>query len=84
MDYLSTLNAAPGILPPLEERVGGVVVSEVQDDSAAARAGLKKFQIIRQVDSAPVANPRVFARAIAGKNGPVNLLTDQGTITVGD
>ena len=42
VDYLSTLSANAGFPPNPEER-GGVVVTEVQDDSPAARAGLKKW-----------------------------------------
>jgi S1-C subfamily serine protease len=84
VDYLSTLSGTPGILPLMELRVGGVVVTEVEEDSPAARAGLKKFQVIRQVDGNPVANPRTFARAVAEKNGPITLVTDQGTVTLGE
>jgi S1-C subfamily serine protease len=79
VDYLSTISATTG-----DERAGGVVVTEVQDESPAARAGLKKFQVIRQVDKTPVSSPPAFAREIADRDGPVTLLTDQGTITVAE
>jgi S1-C subfamily serine protease len=84
VDYLSTINANSGVLPITEERAGGVVVSEVQDDSPAARAGLKKFQIIRQVGKTAVSSPTAFARAVADQQGPVALGTDQGTISIAE
>ena len=59
-----------------------MVVTEVQDDSPAARAGLKRFQVIRQVEKTPVATPPQFAKAIAELKGPVTLVTDQGLVTV--
>ena len=33
--------------------------------------GLKKFQVIRQVEKTPVATPRQFAKAVAELKGPV-------------
>ena len=84
VDYMSTISpraAAPPFLDPLP---GGVVVSEVVDDSIAARSGLKKFQVIRQVEKTPVSTPSQFAQAVAGLKGPVTLLTDQGPVTLGD
>ena len=59
-----------------------MVVSEVLDDSLAARSGLKKFQVIRQVEKTPVSNPSQFAQAVAGLKGPVTLMTDQGPVTL--
>ena len=54
VDYQS-IHSARAMPPPfLEQPPGGVLVTEVQDDSPAARAGLKKFQIIRQVEKTPV------------------------------
>jgi S1-C subfamily serine protease len=82
VDYLSTVSAR-GVGPPfLEQLPAGVVVTEVLDDSPAARTGLKKYQVIRQVEKTPVANPPQFARAVAGLKGPVTLMTDQGSVTL--
>ncbi len=61
-----------------------MLVTEVQDDSPAARAGLKKFQIIRQVEKTPVLTPPQFAKAVAELKGPVTLLTDQGLVTLAE
>ena len=84
VDYVSTLNAR-ALGPPFIEQVpAGVLVTEVQEDSPAARAGLKKFQTIRQVDKTTVLTPPQFARTVADLKGPVTLLTDLGSITVGE
>ncbi len=40
----------------------GVVVREVLKDTPAAKAGLKKRDILRAVNGKPVANPEAFAR----------------------
>ncbi len=84
VDYVSTV--IPRALgPPFFEQVpGGVLVTEIQNDSPAARAGLKKFQTIRQVEKTPVLTPPQFARAVSELKGPVTLLTDQGSVTVGE
>ena len=83
VDHLSILNATRVMIPNiLQDLPGGVVVSEVLEDSPAARAGLKKFQVIRQVEKTPVASPRQFAKAVAELKGPVTLYTDQGLVTV--
>ena len=82
VDYQSTVNARGAIPNFLENLPGGVVVSEVQDGSPAARAGLKRFQVIRQVEKTPVTNPPQFDKAIAGLKGPVTLVTDQGLVTL--
>jgi serine protease Do len=82
VDHLSTLNARVMIPNFLQDLPGGVVVSEVLEGTPAARAGLKKFQVIRQVEKTPVASPRGFAKAAAELKGPVTLYTDQGLVTV--
>ncbi len=83
VDHLSILSTARGMIPNImQDLPGGVVVSEVLDDSPAARAGLKKFQVIRQVEKTPVASPRQFAKAVADLKGPATLYTDQGLVTV--
>ena len=83
VDYLSTVSARAGP-PVLEPPSNGVVVSEVLDDSPAAKSGLKKFQVILQVEKTPVANPSQFARAVAGLKGPVTLMTDQGPVKLAE
>jgi serine protease Do len=83
VDYMSTMSTrAAG--PFLEQLPAGVVVTEVLDDSPAARTGLKKYQVIRQVEKTPVSNPTQFARAVAGLKGPVTLMTDQGSVTLAE
>ena len=84
VDYLSTVSARAAGPPFLEPPSNGVVVSEVLDDSPAAKSGLKKFQVILQVEKTPVANPSQFARAVAGLKGPVTLMTDQGPVTLAE
>jgi serine protease Do len=85
VDYQSIISARALVPPPfLEQAPAGVLVTEVQEDSPAARAGLKNHQIIRQVEKTPVLTPPQFARAVAELKGPVTFLTDQGSITVGE
>ncbi len=84
VDYLSTVSARVAGRPFAEPLPRGVVVSEVLDDSAAARSGLKRFQIIRQVEKTPVSNPSEFAQAVSALKGPVTLLTDQGPVTLAE
>jgi S1-C subfamily serine protease len=81
VDYLSTAPITRGGFP-FDNRTDGVLVSEVVDDSAAARAGLKRLQIILKVEKTPVATPAQFARVVAELKGPVTLATDQGPVTV--
>jgi serine protease Do len=82
IDYQSTLSARTAMPNFLEPLPGGVVVSEVQENSPAARAGLKKFQVIRQVEKTPVTTPPQFEKAVEGLKGPATLLTDQGLVTL--
>lgn len=82
VDFQSTMNVRAAIPNFLDPTPAGVVVSEVQEGSPAARAGLKRFQVIRQVEKTPVTNPAQFDKAIADLKGPVTLLTDQGLVTL--
>ena len=50
--------------------------------SPASAAGLKKGQLIQRVGEQPVQNPREFARAVAGLDGPVSIETDLGPMTI--
>jgi S1-C subfamily serine protease len=83
VDYQTILPPRDPAPPPFLEQVpAGVIVTEVQDDSAAARAGVKKHLTIRQVEKTQVVTPAQFAQAVSELKGPVSLLTDQGSITV--
>lgn len=82
VDYASVLGmrmSSPLLLeaPPL-----AVAVVEVEGGSPAAAAGIKKGQLIRQVEGKPVETPRRFAEVVAGLEGPVTLDTDLGPIIV--
>jgi len=61
---------------------GGVAVAEVESGSQAEKAGLKVGQVIRSVDGKGIRSPADFAKAIAGREGPVELGTDTGSITL--
>src|SRR5512135_1956025 len=61
---------------------GGVVVTEVESNSPAAEAGLKRDLVIKYVEGQKIRNPQDFARAIADRKGPVKLVTDLGVITL--
>jgi S1-C subfamily serine protease len=83
VDYTSTLPYATfgdQLLSALAR--GGVVVTEVEAGSAAARGGLKPGQIIRSIEGKTLKNPRDFFRLVAGLQGPVSLETDLGAVTI--
>ncbi len=83
VDYTSTLpqtTFGDGILSAMSG--GGVAVADVEPDTPADRAGLKRGQVIKTVAGQSVHNPRDFARAVAERDGPVMLLTDLGPVTV--
>ncbi len=61
---------------------GGVAIAEVEEGSAAEKAGLKAGQVIKSVDGHNVRSPSEFAKAIAGRDGPVVLGTDSGPVTL--
>ena len=61
---------------------GGVVISEVEGDSAAEAAGLRLGQIITAVDGKATPTPVDFAEAVAKAKGPVRLDTDLGAVTI--
>jgi S1-C subfamily serine protease len=84
VDYLSTVNDRMTIPNFIEALPGGVVISEIIDDSPAAKAGLKKFQVIRQVEKTVVTTPAQFASAVAGLDGSVSLVTDLGTVKISE
>jgi S1-C subfamily serine protease len=56
----------------------GVVVTDVEEKTPAAEAGLKRGMIVSHVDRTPVRTPQDFERAVAGRAGPVQLRLVQG------
>jgi S1-C subfamily serine protease len=83
VDYTTTLSNSvfgPGDLDPT---AGGVLVTDVEEGSPAAAAGLRKGAVIHRVGDRPVQSPRMFAQAVEGRDGPVTLDTDIGALTVG-
>ena len=50
-----------------------VVVSEVDQNTPAAQAGIKRGMLISHVDGRPVRTPKEFQAAIAEKTGAVQL-----------
>jgi S1-C subfamily serine protease len=83
VDYTSAIGF-PAFGPELlDVTAAGVVVTDVEENSQAAAAGLKKGVLILRVADRPVRDPRGFAEAVAELEGPVVLDTDIGPITVG-
>jgi serine protease Do/serine protease DegQ len=64
------------VMPP------GIVVTEVEEGSRAASAGMKRGQLILKVGNKAVINPRAFYAAVESLDGPVTLETDLGSVTV--
>ena len=82
-DYTSVqtgMTFPPDLLDAMSRE--GVLVTEVESGSASEKSGLRTGQVVSRVDGAPVKNPREFAKAVAGKKGPVKLETDAGTFEV--
>ncbi len=80
LDGVSVDNLTPDILPQLglPASTQGVVVTDVGQASAAAEAGLRRGDVIQQVNRKPVASVAEFERAVrqAG-NQPVLLLVNR-------
>ena len=75
---ISDLNA--DILHHLELPVStkGVIVADVQEDSAAAEAGLQVADIIQEVDRKPIHNVDEFrTQMVAHSSGPVLFLVNR-------
>ncbi|HZW32088.1 MAG TPA: trypsin-like peptidase domain-containing protein [Isosphaeraceae bacterium] len=83
VDYTTAVRA-PAIAPHFLDRTpAGVVVTEVEEGSPAAAAGLKKGQLIWRAGERPVPNPQAFAQVVADlEDRPVLLETDLGPVTV--
>jgi serine protease Do len=82
VDYTSVLRYPTFGRHFLDAPNPGVVVTEVEEGSPAAIAGIKKGQLIRRVGDRDVATPRAFAEAVVSISGAVTLETDLGPVTV--
>ncbi len=82
VDYSSVLRNPTFANNFLDVPQPGVVVTEVEEGSPAATAGIKKGQLIRRVGSHNVTTPRAFAEAAESVTGPVTLETDLGPVTL--
>jgi S1-C subfamily serine protease len=83
VDYSTAIRPPAFGFPDLAMTAAGVVVTDVEEGSPAAAAGLKKGVVILRVGERPVQSPRMFAEAVDGQDGPVNLDTEIGVLTVG-
>ena len=82
VDYMTPQNYRVLGRPFEDVPLPGVVITDVEDGSPAASAGLKKGQMIRRVGERPVLNPKAFAEAVAQQDGPIKFDTDHGVVTV--
>jgi Do/DeqQ family serine protease len=63
------------------EASSGVVVSEVQSSGRAAEAGLRRGDVIEQVDGKSVENPEALRSALKAGDRPALLLVHRGATT---
>jgi serine protease Do len=90
--WIGVMIQNPTVAPMGNGRVSGVLITDVMDDSPAARAGLSRGDIILEFDGAPMAHVRDLPRRVAvteiGKRVEVKLLRRHTpmtvTITVGE
>lgn len=82
VDYPTTMTLRGLGANALEAFPGGLVVTEVLDNSPAAKAGIKQGTVIFRVEKQIVRTPREFAEAVANLKEAVTLVTDQGLLTV--
>jgi serine protease Do len=79
VDYTTVVNSARAdgkeydIIGALA--AGGVRISEMESGSPAETAGLKTDMVITHVEDRPVRTPAEFAKAVAGRKGPVVVTT---------
>jgi S1-C subfamily serine protease len=78
VDYTTTIQGKGLGAPDTDSIPAGVVVTEVEEGSAAAAAGLKKGVVIFRVGDRPIQNPRDFAAAVADKEGSVPMAISLG------
>ncbi len=84
LEGLSVDTLTPQIARQLDlpARTRGVVVTDVQPGSLAAEAGLRRGDVIQEVNRKPVATVEEFQRAVrAGGRQPVLLLINRGGST---
>lgn len=73
--------------PEIRQQLGitgsakGVVVTDVDEDSPAARQGLRQGDVIQQVNRQPVSNAAEFNRAVKQSDGSTLLLVRRGGVT---
>jgi serine protease Do len=79
VDYTTTISMRGNRALDIDSIPAGVVVTEVEDGSPAAAAGLKKDMLIFRVGDRPIQNPRDFAAAVADREDPVALAVSLGT-----
>jgi S1-C subfamily serine protease len=82
VDYMSVLSLRSFGPNGPEFSIPGVVVTDVEQGSPAAAAGIKKGQLIRRIGGKTIKTPAEFATAAASEAGPVVLDTDLGRLTV--
>lgn len=83
VDFTSVLGGAAQAGAVLDTMgKGGIGVLDVESDTPAEAAGLRKGQIITAVDGKSVRTPSDFAEAVAKARGPVKLDTDLGAVTI--
>jgi serine protease Do len=82
VDYTSINSFRPFLRDSLETAQPGVVVTDVEEGSPAAAAGIKKGQLIHKVQDKSLRSPREFNEAVATLEGPVTLQTNLGPFTV--
>ena len=80
LEGLSVTELTPEIAQQLQLERGtpGVVISRVTPGTAAAEAGLRRGDVIMQVNRKNVATVRDFEQAVGSGKGPVLLLVNRG------
>ncbi|MBZ0221158.1 MAG: DegQ family serine endoprotease [Candidatus Methylomirabilis sp.] len=81
--------SAQPITPEIAKRLGkketdGVIINSVKPDSAAAEAGLKRGDLIKEIDRKPIRSMADYSRALneAEKNDIVLFLVERGGNTI--
>ncbi|MCC6502926.1 MAG: DegQ family serine endoprotease [Deltaproteobacteria bacterium] len=81
--------SAQAITPEIVKRLGkkvtdGVIISGMKADGPAATAGLRRGDIIREIDRKPIRNMRDYSRALSetAKNDVILFLIERGESTI--